>query len=217
MNNALENNDKRFINFKNLKNKMYELFHILEEQLCLFLNEIKNLLLNFNESNDIKKSLVLLNLLQLNFLKIIKIHFENFKLEDNLNVFKIIITENKIINFNKITDYFQDDIKSYTNSILNKVYIKLYDNNNYIYTLPIFVFNLDSNTNCLSIRIFKDKYEDYYYQLTPRFIYENNKINDFYDYLNNILIQDTSNYLNIIKKLKNEILMVENIINIINY
>ena len=216
MNNALENNDKRFINFKNLKNKMYELFHILEEQLCLFLNEIKNLLLNFNESNDIKKSLVLLNLLQLNFLKIIKIHFENFKLEDNLNVFKIIITENKIINFNKITDYFQDDIKSYTNSILNKVYIKLYDNNNYIYTLPIFVFNLDSNTNCLSIRIFKDKYEDYYYQLTPRFIYENNKINDFYDYLNNILIQDTSNYLNIIKKLKNEILMVENIINIIN-
>ena len=121
MNNALKNNDKRFINFKNLRNKTYELFHILEEQLCLFLNEIKNLLLNFNESNDVKKSLVLLNLLQLNFLKIIKIHFENFKLEDNYNVFKFIITENKIIDFNKITDYFQDDIRSYSNSILNKV------------------------------------------------------------------------------------------------
>tara|TARA_B100000902_G_C27270227_1_gene895892 strand:+ start:1140 stop:1793 length:654 start_codon:yes stop_codon:yes gene_type:complete len=216
MNNALKNNDKRFINFKNLRNKTYELFHILEEQLCLFLNEIKNLLLNFNESNDVKKSLVLLNLLQLNFLKIIKIHFENFKLEDNYNVFKFIITENKIIDFNKITDYFQDDIRSYSNSILNKVYIRFDDNNNYIYTLPIFVFNLDSNSNCLSIRIFKNKHEDYYYQLTPRFIYENDEINNFYDYLNNIMIQNTSNYLNIIQKLKNEILMVENVISIIN-
>ena len=33
MNNKLENNDKRYINFENLKYAIYELFHLLEEHL----------------------------------------------------------------------------------------------------------------------------------------------------------------------------------------
>ena len=177
---------------------------------------LKNLLSKFNETHDVEKSLVILNLLQLNFLNIIKMYFENTKLEDNYNICRLIITENKLNNFNEIKDYFQDDIKSYSSSIFNNIYLRLNGNNNYIYNLPIFIFNLDSQFNCLSLRIFKTNGEDFYYLLTPRFIHEkDNKIN-FHEYLNNILIKDISYYSEIIKKFKNEILMVENVINITN-
>ena len=95
--------------------------------------------------------------------------------------------------------------------------------NNYILKVPIFTFNIDEDNYCLSFRIYKYKEEDFYYTITPYYIYNKMKSNDKVEelcylkyYLNNILSQDISKFTNIIKLLKDELLMVENIVNIIN-
>ena len=124
-------NKRIFNNINNIKNKIFELLDNLETQLILYLNEIKVISTKLEEDNDTKNCLVLLNLLQTNFLNVVKLQFETIKLEDELHVFKIHITDNKTNNTTDVTSYFNDNILEDKN-IFNKLHIYLNYNNYYI-------------------------------------------------------------------------------------
>ena len=215
--------NKRYINFSNYNKKFNELLNVLENQLCLFFNEIKVIKYKLETTNDVKKTLVLLNLLQMNFLNIIKLHFENLKLEDNYYICKFLITENKLDNFSNVSQYYNfSSTKKYNNDIFETIYFRLNHINNYKLKVPIFTFNIDQDNYCLSFRMLKYNEEDFYYTITPYYIYSKMKSNDdveelcyLKEYLNNILSNDISKFTDIIKLLKDELLMVENIVNII--
>lgn len=228
-NNKIINNvNKRIFNdINNIKNTIFELLNNLEKQIIAYLSEIKVIYNKLEENFDIENSLVLLKLLQTNFLNALKFHFENRKLNDGLYVCKIHITDNKLKNESDITSYFNNDILEDIN-IFNNLHIHLNYNNYYIYTLPIFTFNIDPKSNCLVIRICKNKLDDFYYTLTPHFNSEveiistddnenkNKRLNYTIKYYNSIISQNLDSYVEKIQDIKNELLMVDNITNIIN-
>jgi len=228
-NNKIINNvNKRiFNNINNIKNKIFELLDNLEKQIILYLSEIKIIYNKLEEDSDIENSLVLLNLLQTNFLNAVKFQFENIKLNDGFYVCKIHITDNKSKYETDITSYFNNDILEDIH-LFNNLHIHLNYNNYYIYTLPIFIFNIDPKSNCLVIRICKNKLDDFYYTLTPHFNSEveiistndnenqNKRLVYTMKYYNSIISKNLDSYIDKIQDIKNELIMVENITDIIN-
>ena len=137
-NNKIINNvNKRIFNdINNIKNTIFELLNNLEKQIIAYLSEIKVIYNKLEEDLDIENSLVLLKLLQTNFLNALKFQFENRKLNDGLYVCKIHITDNKLKNESDITSYFNNDILEDIN-IFNNLHIHLNYNNYYIYNKRI--------------------------------------------------------------------------------
>lgn len=200
---------------------MSELLEEIDASIVFYLNEVK-LLNNVIDSISTKESLDKLEILQINFLNLLKMKFTDKTLSDDMHIFELNITENSSFN-GSIENYFNNTIE---NKLFNKLNFNFNFNNWYVFNLPVFNFNLDKTTFSLSLNVNIGN-EKFYYLLTPRYnkiiidSINENTINakefaNLKNYFNEILSQNIDNYSKILLKIRNEISMIGNVIEIIN-
>lgn len=200
---------------------MSDLLEEIDTTIVFYLNEVK-LLNNIIDSISTKESLDKLEILQINFLNLLKMKFSDKTLSDDMHIFELNITENSSLN-GRIENYFSNTIE---NKLFNKLNLNLNFNNWYVFNLPVFNFNLDKPSYSLSLNVNIGN-EQFYYLLTPKYdkiiidSINENTINakeyaNLKNYFNEILSQNIDNYSKILLKIRNEISMIGNVMEIIN-
>ena len=201
--------------------KMLKLLDNIDEGIAFYLNEIK-LLNNLIETYSNEECLHKLKILQENLLKLMQITLKK-NLNDGIYIFDFNITENSSFD-GFIQNYFSYNFNE--NKLFNKIHFNLNFNNWYVFNVPVFNFNLDKSTNALAINI-KINGENYYYLLTPSFKEINiDSVNDtelnikkfvnLKNYFNEIINQNINEFEKILWKIRNELEMIGNVMEIIN-